>query len=158
MLNILLAFILYFTPAQQSQDCAINADLSNALAIIETAIGANDTEAVLSDASAFIKALSDLNIACHGLQFSNEANGMQPLIGPINLTEGVYRVTATTDSFIILEIEVLEGECRSEPLFSLFEGQAVGGAQAVYRSSGCEVLIQIRNTFEPWTVTFEQLR
>lgn len=103
--------------------------------------------------------------ACSGFQFSSETEGQQPVIGPITIPEGLYRITATTTGYLAAELTLLEGECGTDDtfyaptdLFNLFKGQADTGAQLLIQSKGCETLIEISNSSDPWTFNIEKLR
>jgi len=103
--------------------------------------------------------ISAYTVACTGLAFSSERDGMQPVIGPVVIPEGIYRVTATTASFMIAHITALQGECGDGySLFNVTQGNATNGVQAVFESAGCEALIEVSNTREAWTLEFEKLR
>jgi hypothetical protein len=105
--------------------------------------------------------VSTVRTECYGLTFTSEQEGMQPVIGPVSIPEGLYRATATTTGFMIAEVDPLEGQCSARgfgSLFNLSRDTAIDGAQAVFESSGCEALIAISNTREPWTLKFEKLR
>lgn len=95
--------------------------------------------------------------ACSGLSF--EGSG-QKLLGPVELPEGIYRVTASgDDGFGIVEFTVLAGECgegnRMSP--NVLDGDVTQDVEVVVMSAGCEVLIDA-NMDDRWTLVFEQLR
>ena len=90
------------------------------------------------------------------LRISSAEAGLQPVLGPIRLPTGVYIVEATTAGYFIGDVQALAGECttQSGTLFNLSAGQANSGAETLLASSGCEMLLSISNTREPWTLTF----
>lgn len=101
--------------------------------------------------------------ACDGLAFDSEKDGMMPVIGPVTIPEGIYRVTLTTEGYYILGLDVLEGECGQgerfrSSLFLISRGDATDGAQVVLNSTGCETLLSISNVTDPWVLDFEKLR
>ncbi len=101
--------------------------------------------------------------ACSGLTFSSDAEGMMPVIGPVEIPEGIYRVTLVTEGFFIMKIDALDGECgegsrMSSGAFSVMQDTATNGAQIVVNSEGCEALLSISNVTQPWTLEFEKLR
>lgn len=108
---------------------------------------------VLFNFAAFYKAL------CDDLVFTSDDYGLQPLIGPIEIPEGFYRLRATTDGFLIADLVTVDGECSGSgfgsTLFNMFSG--VGEAQIIFTSEGCLGFIEITNTLEPWTLTFEKV-
>lgn len=105
--------------------------------------------------------IAGLLAECRGLSFSSDTDGMQPVLGPITLPEGIYRATVTTTGFFIGDIELIDGECESTgfgSVFNLSPGQADAGAQAVIRSAECRMLFPVENTREPWTLIFEPIQ
>lgn len=93
------------------------------------------------------------------LSYSSEEQGLQAVITGVELPRGAYRVEATTDGFMSMEYEVVSGEtCEGNSpgasLFNIFQGRASRGAQVLFVSSECELILQISNTREPWTLTF----
>jgi hypothetical protein len=118
----------------------------------------------LDDIEAFVESLRTMGrkaglaqAECLGLAFDSETLGMQPVIGPVTFPSGTYRVTATTDGFMLAEIEVISGDCDETLLFAIFEGDADDGSQTVFKSDDCVGLIAIGNTGEPWSLDFELL-
>jgi hypothetical protein len=104
--------------------------------------------------------ISMFQAECSGLSFSSEIEGLQPVIGPVEIPEGVYRAIATTEGFMSASVEVIEGECEGRSfgsLFNLFQDQATEGAEALFISEGCTAFIEISNTTEPWTLVFEKV-
>jgi hypothetical protein len=100
-----------------------------------------------------------LRAGCSGLSWNSDDEGMQPVIGPVEIPEGLYRLTATTEGYIIVQHEIIDGECDEDyALFAESDGDATDGAQRTFNSAGCEVLITIDNVTEPWTLAFEKLR
>lgn len=84
---------------------------------------------------------------------------------PIEIPEGIYRVTATTDGYLIAKITILEGECGegsgsilSKAFFLLSEGQATEGSQVVFTSLGCEVLFEYASVTAPYAITWEKIK
>jgi hypothetical protein len=118
-----------------------------------------EEETSLDDVLSDLRALQS---TCAGLSFTSEEEGMQPVLGPISLPEGLFRVTATTGGYMIAELEVLDGDCEARGmggmLFLLTAGQGDDGAQELLESQGCEMLLTIGNTNEAWTLDFEKLR
>ena len=100
---------------------------------------------------------------CDDLAFSSEEDGLLPVIGPVTIPEGIYRVTVTTEGYFILRSDALEGECGdgqyfTPGIFNLSRGSAVDGAQMVFHSAGCETLLSVSNVTDPWVIGFEKLR
>lgn len=91
--------------------------------------------------------------------FSSGSNGMQPVIGPVDIPTGFYEVTVTTSGFFIGEIETVSGTCNTDMmgLFNLSDGIANNGAENWFASENCRALIQISNTQQPWTLEFRAM-
>jgi hypothetical protein len=88
------------------------------------------------------------------LLFTSEEEGNQPVLGPIEVPDGVYRVRVVTDGYFIAKLEVLEGECGTNTMFNLSQGRASEGAEILFAAEGCEALISISNVTEDWTLGF----
>lgn len=97
---------------------------------------------------------TDINIPV--LTYSSEDLGLQPVIGPVDIPDGIYRATVKTDGFFIGKIEPVAGECLTGTLglFNLSQGISTDGASSLVGSVECRGLIQISNTTEPWTLEF----
>lgn len=110
-----------------------------------TAIALPDEQATDNDA-----ALADFELV-----YSSAENGMQPVLGPIDIPGGEFIVTLKTDGRLSADVQTLGEECRTQAgrLFDLRPGQASGGAEALFSSDGCQILLSISNTLEPWTLT-----
>lgn len=139
-------------------DAAATADvLAELVEALRTAENPIEALGAVRDAASIAAA------ACSGLNFNSDDEGLMPVIGPIVIPEGLYRVTVTTDGFYILQLEVLDGLCGegrmlSPYIFGISMGQASNGAQAVITSEGCETLLSVSNVTKSWTLGFEKLR
>jgi len=94
------------------------------------------------------------------LSFNSDELGLQPVIGPLQIPSGIYILTATTEQFIIVEMQALRGECTSAGFGSLFNvssGRASDGAETLLISDDCEALFSVGNTRAPWTLEFARL-
>jgi hypothetical protein len=166
MKPFLFLFILLLAAfAVLAQDSAYSAceDLSERLAAVQESAAALDASSpsLSEDIAAIQSELAALDAECRGLSFSSEVDGSQPVIGPIILEEGVYRVTFTTDGYGSISGTVLEGDCEREIrlIFNESEGDASDGSQAVLDIEGdCEVLLELDNITDDWTLTIESLR
>ena len=97
---------------------------------------------------------------CDGLVFSSAEYGLQPFIGPVEIAPGMYRAQVVTEGFFIARVSPTTGSCEGVSFGSLFNvssGIASDGAQSGFVSQGCVAFIEISNTREPWTLTFEKL-
>ena len=124
-------------------------------AIVASIETASDDETkldtVLGEAAS---AISRVRAACAELSF---AGNNAKLIGPIELEPGYYRVRVTTDAFFIAEVEVMSGTCDDGLLFALSRGEATEGAEALFDSEGCTILVDTDNVSAPWSLVFERL-
>ena len=119
------------------------------------------SESLSLDLMALRTLISGLDSDCRGLSFSSAVDGRQPVLGPLTFEAGVYRATFTTEGFGIVGGTVLDGGCERavEYMFSEMRGAASDGAQTVLNlSQDCEVLLQLDNITDDWTLTFEKLR
>lgn len=117
-----------------------------------------DHTAVLMELSTFA---ATQNAACSGLNFSSETDGQNPLIGPIEIPAGLYRVTFTTSGRGLIDLAAIDGECEAERggnMFAALDGEALEGIEGLVTSEGCEALITFDRMSEDWTLTFEKIR
>lgn len=156
---LLLIALVIPTAAAQDTDPATCLTPDALLASITTLLTESQGMDTLTILDALRTAVSEHTIACTGLAFSSEQDGLRPVIGPFTIPAGLYRVTATTAHYMSTKFDVLSGECDAQTVrFNLSEGQATDGAQQVLESEGCEVLLSVSNTQQPWTFEFEKLR
>jgi hypothetical protein len=124
-----------------------------------------DEVVVADDVSAALLAVHEATLAarmaCGGMVFSSAVDGMQPVLGPLTLDEGVYIVTTTTGDYLISETTVLSGECKDYNMGAGYSsGDASDGAQEVWEipDGGCSVLINITLVDEEWQMVVEKVR
>jgi hypothetical protein len=109
-------------------------------------------------------AVTEALIGCEGLSFSDEnSGGLQPVIGPVEIPEGMYRARVVTEGAFILHADLISGECgegrgMSSYVMNVWAETAVEGIEIVFYSAGCETLLSVSNTNSPWNLTFEKLR
>lgn len=93
--------------------------------------------------------------------FSSDEAGLQPVLGPVSLSAGIYIFSATTDGFITVSPQSLSGDCGwdiSLPVFSLFPSKAADGAESVVEvEKDCDVLLEIGNTNATWMLEINKL-
>ncbi len=158
-------FVIGLIPMAVAQDegaaCDYAAVVEELAGMVEEIAEADDPDAALLDLE---KAVVAARIECGGMVFTSEEEGLQPVIGPVEFPEGMYRATLTIDGMGMVELDVLDGSCGDSigmPIFMVLEmGGAPDGAQAVVESEGCEALISFSSvTFaHNWTLEFEKLR
>ena len=92
--------------------------------------------------------------------FNSNDDGLQPVLGPISLSEGIHVFTATTDGFMIVSLTSLSGDCGSDLRYSISNisaGEGSDGAQSVVQvETDCNVLLEIGNTSKAWTLDIER--
>ena len=93
--------------------------------------------------------------------FNSTDEGLQPVLGPIFLPAGIYIFTATTDDYMSVRPTSLSGNCGSDLKYSIFSispGEGSDGAQSVVTAeSDCNVLLEIDNIDEEWTLDIEKV-
>lgn len=103
-----------------------------------------------------------LQAQCQGLVFEGDG---QDVIGPVMLTEGVYKVTLETDKsgtgvLVNATVNAMDGKCGqgsgSFLLPSLFL-LASGDAETVFTSEGCTALIEVQPVGTSWKLSFQKL-
>jgi hypothetical protein len=137
-----------------SDDCSIDEIAESISLMTDTAA---DGRALLSE---LMNYASLKRAECDGLVFSSTEYGLQPFIGPVEIDPGMYRAQVVTEGFFIAHVTPSEGSCEGVSFGSLFNvssGIASDGAQTGFTSQGCVAFIEISNTREPWTLTFEKL-
>lgn len=93
---------------------------------------------------------------CAGLTLEGDGSQPQAVLGPLDIPDGVYRVTLTTSGRLKLELEELDGDCRYTG-FVVSEGEAVQGVQDRFEAEGCRLTVSIDHADRPWTLVFEPL-
>jgi hypothetical protein len=160
----ILIFILgLFTVLAQDSAYSACDDLAERLTTIQQNTAALDasSETLSEEIASLQTELSALDSACRGLSFNSDDEGLQPVIGPILLEEGVYRLTFTTDGFGAIDGTMLDGDCEREinVIFNEGRGDAEDGAQQVLQlDEDCEFLLEFSNITEDWTFTIEKLQ
>lgn len=158
---LFLALLLFAVPAtaQQPPICSsaefeeLRTDIIN---ILTDEIAFDRLNEWLTAASAAIE-MTRWN--CAAAAYTSEEFGLQPVIGPIMLSSGLYRVRFTTEAAGIVEL-ISAGGCSDQLLFAITTGRALPpGAQTTVRVVDriCEYYVQISNTRTPWTLEFERL-
>jgi hypothetical protein len=127
--------------------------LNQAVAVVDT----EDVAQVLASMEALQQTITATRAACAGLAFSSAELGNQPVIGPLEIPNGAWVVTVTTDGYYIAEVTTLAGDCDESHLFIESAGTSTNGTSKVITTAGCRMLIEISNVTEPWTLTFEQV-
>lgn len=160
---LLMSLVISYALAQDTGDegaacdyAALAADIRDyADRLVET----DDPESLLAQMT---ERISLFRIDCLGLTYNSLDDGFQPVIGPIELPEGFYRISASAEGRFIVQFDLLDGECElvndsSNVIFNVTERGATG-TQKTLESSGCLIEISVRRAADPWTMTFERVR
>lgn len=134
--------------------------LQSVIVTLNANIDDDDTINFLGTARELRRILARMDSNCRGLHFTSDEDGMRPVIGPVDFVGGIWRVTFTTTGYGSVKLEELSGDCgRDALLFAAFEGDATDGAQKVITTgAGCEALISVENTGDPWDLMFELVK
>jgi len=159
LLVLAIAALLPAAAQEPDVDCEIDLDKSYIQDKFDEAVNSDD---LLEGLREFRMFLTMLDADCRGKRFSREKDGGNPVLGPINFENGVWRATFTTDRYGAVGFETLEGDCdteRTEVLFNVFEGEAKDGVQQRFKTDGpCQAMINVSNTSSDWTLIFELIR
>lgn len=121
----------------------------------QTAFENGDVRTWLDSLRAISWLSSSLRAFCDGYVFEGDAEGSNSQVfGPVIFQPGIYTVTATTEGYIGVGVEEVDGECRL--FLGALEGEASEGAQEIFRveDDPCTALVQISNITEEWHVEF----
>ncbi len=88
------------------------------------------------------------------------AEGAQPVLGPLALSEGLHLITMTTEGSARVEGVALE-DCGKEldgVIHNFSSGQAIRGATNLVEVQGdCLVYLELSKLTNPWTLTIDKL-
>ena len=105
--------------------------------------------------------VAEAEAACHDWRFTSDAEGMQPVLGPLTLPQGSYTLNVTTAGYFNAALELEEGLCayRDQSAGAFSRGQAVGGAARILdvSSETCSFLLAIGSANEPWTLHIAEI-
>lgn len=153
----------FITAAQESTACDQAAYEAIATALDDYAAQLRDTAGDPDTALRELRDYASIQVAaCTGLSFDSDTEGAQPLIGPIEIPEGLYRATFTSEGNGIIGFEAIDGECEADRGGNMFavirDGEASGGVESLVTSEGCTALLKFDSTSDPWALTFEKIR
>lgn len=165
VLLLLMGLVPVMAQEGASCDAAALTAVSDALAeandAAKAAIEAGDLEGALAALASVKTPISAAEAACSGLTFSGTNDSV---VGPVELPEGIYKATATTDGFISVLVTALSGECGSgsarsmrQLLFNVSKGEAAAGAEALLFSAECSALFEVGNVQGDWEIRFEKV-
>jgi hypothetical protein len=144
--------------------------LMSEISLMQVSALENNIDAVMLSISSMRAQLDALETTCNGDEpaTTNTETALEfvgqgaRVIGPITIPEGVYRIAAdfTADSSLAIgsaNIQKLSGECGLEfsDVTPLFISQG-GREETVFRSSGCEALLEMAGTMS-WRIVFEKV-
>ncbi len=161
LLALLLALVAVGLPAvAQDDDCAPAALLS-LLSTAAKRLPGMEVSEQRATLRALRQELAEAEAACHDWRFTSEAEGMQPVLGPLTLPQGSYTLNVTTAGYLNAALELEAGLCayrdRSAGAFS--RGQAVGSAARILdvSSETCTFLLAISSANEPWALHIAEI-
>ncbi len=163
----LLCLILFLVPipvhAQEAPVC--EPDLTEITTLFEEAQAAledADLDTALEALRAIRIELSLIDSQCLGLDFEGDS---QEVSDPVEVPAGLYRITATTEGYLIIHAILIDGECGegtgsrlSESLFNVGAGEGNEGAEIIFTSNGCTVLWETSNVTTPYAITWEKIK
>ena len=154
--------IVIISMASAQDEAAETCDTSSALATISELIADAELEP-LEILRAIKAAVDEILLQCDGLTFTSENEGRQPVLGPITLDEGLWRLSVETSGTMFLDLTALEGTCEGTgqlasvgTLFMIV--QPGDGAETLIESDGCEALLEFSMVSANWEMTLEKLR
>jgi hypothetical protein len=89
------------------------------------------------------------------LSFSSRNYGTQPVLGPLTIPDGFYRVRVVTEGSFIADLEVIDGACRTTSgarMFFVSEGEASKGYELFLNARGCKAFISVSDITANWTL------
>jgi hypothetical protein len=153
--------------AQETDDPSCSTDdINAALTPILDQLTAAQAEADPTAAQALIveaqQQLALINAQCTGLNLEGDAGDV--VVGPLSIPMGIYKVTATTPGFLIINGTVVSGVCENDysdsvSLFAILTDTATNGSETLLKIEGedCLVIWEISHADAAYTVTFEKL-
>lgn len=93
--------------------------------------------------------------------YSSEEDGLQAVIGPVEIPEGFYRVTLVAGSTTIVHFEITDGTCEdveseANPTQLFSTGEATDGEEVLLSSEGCTGFV-FASGLDNWTIEFDRL-
>ena len=158
---LLLLLAVTGTPLAAQQDDCAPAGLLSLLSSAAKLLATMEESEQLATLRSLRRAVAEAEAACQDWRFTSEAEGMQPVLGPLTLPQGSYTLNVTTAGYYNAALEVEAGLCayrdRSAGAFS--RGQAVGGAARILdvSSENCTFLLAISSANEPWSLHLSEI-
>lgn len=161
LIVLLIVVVSVFIAVRSTSALAQTAPKCDTAAVFTQANALKSTGDAKKDIATLLKlsaAIDAQNIACNGFTFSAKVRKVFP---SFELPKGVYKMTAATNGFIILDLNPLSGECGEGQYFdtSIFNESASPNAkyEALIYSNGCKAIITTDNTSAPYVITIEPL-
>lgn len=130
------------------------------LASAESAIAEEDAASALQNLRALHDGIQTAQLECTGMNFTSAQLGQQPVIGPVMIPSGAYRVTAVSEDDFSVAVEALSGECEitgaTTRLFNLSNEEGAGGVERIFVSRDCLMLMAAEGA-DDWEFSFEFL-
>lgn len=133
-------------------------DLLQQISAQQAAISAGDLDGARAALFTLLARANAQAQACSALAF--EGSGAQ-VIGPVTIPAGVYRVRGEFVGVSGVRVERLSGECgvtygATTPLVSSPTSDG-GTDETVFRSQGCEALLEVDSTRGTWRFAFARI-
>ena len=159
LLFVCLFALTALSAVAQGEELPEGCDATGAISVIAELAADTELEP-LALLQAIKEAVDEALSSCSDHVYTSEEEGRQPVLGPIALEAGLWRVTLDTTGFFIASLTALDGTCETRGfggMYNIMQGQG-DNAQTLIESEGCEALIEISNVTADWTLEFEQLR
>jgi hypothetical protein len=149
----------FVTPSFAQADkpkCDPAAVIAKANALKSSKDDKTDMAALIS----FSQEITAANIACNGFTFSGKG---KKVLGPVSISEGLYKVTVTTQKGFAVVPKPVSKECGTSydvPDLSLYrlsdETEPVSEASLTVPHT-CRLAFDVNRADTPWTLTIEPL-
>jgi hypothetical protein len=135
----------------------------NPAAVIQQAAAMKSTGDQAQDLAALATLQADISaasVACTGYVFKGTG---AKVVGPITLTQGVYKIVATAHGSIsVVDLAVEGGACKAGDSVEIIHEFAIDKdiqAEGLERisSASCRLLFQVKGDGD-WTITFEPIK
>jgi hypothetical protein len=171
IITILTALLLSVTSILSAQDASkpeFSCDLptlQKAIDVYVSELGKlvdskeTDTTKISDTLQEMANTANIMRATCDGYVFEGKK---QTVLGPIEFPAGVYKAVAKTTGNMFAILTPTDGECGQGPghssnLFLISEGDATDGAETVFSSNGCTVLIEVSEIQADWSLSFERV-
>lgn len=158
-MRYLLLFVIVFSALVvplSAQEDVVECDTGAIPSLMTEQIALMDADPVSALFEIFQLAIQGIgDCTDQNYHFTSEAQGQNSVIGPLEMSAGVYIVTLTTDGTATVSPTAIGDTCGFDiitTIFIAFGGEAAGGDQKVVTmDDSCGVLWEFSNMGSPWT-------